>query len=127
MIGRIYRFHGRASIGRLHGRSQVVRQGVMSLKYALRTSGNPRIAVVVSRKVSKSAVVRNRIRRRVYENVRILFSSFSVPFDLVFVVYDEKIAEQPAAKLTSDIEKLLTKAGVTSATSSKRAIMEPKE
>lgn len=128
MISRTNRFHGRASLGRHYKQSKLVRSATMALRYV----PNPRrssyrLAVVVSRKVSKSAVVRNRIRRRIYEDVRILSSGFVSPFDLVIVVYDEKIAQSPAAELLQDIIKLCQKAGVTAVQDQRRAIVEPKE
>jgi ribonuclease P protein component len=124
MIGRTHRFHGRGSIGRLYANGKSVRTGSLALKY----SQNPkrreyRAAVVVSRKVSKSAVVRNRIRRRIYEHVRILSSSFTGPYDLVFTVFDEKIATVSPTELAADIAKLCKKAGLTSVKPGSRDIV----
>jgi ribonuclease P protein component len=82
---------------------------------------------VVSRKVSKSAVVRNRIRRRIYEHVRILSTSFTAPYDLVFTAFDAKIATVPPAELAADIAKLCKKAGLTSVKAPSRDIVEPKK
>lgn len=83
----------------------------MSLKYAQRDERKPfRIAVVVSRKVSKSAVVRNRIRRRVYAQVRHLSAAIPGGTDLVFTVYSDKAAEIEADKLTAAVRDLLQKA-----------------
>jgi ribonuclease P protein component len=67
------------------------------------------VAVVVSRKVSKSAVVRNRIRRRVYEIVR---QADNVPpsSDLIFTIFSEQVAELEAAKLQNMVAELLAKA-----------------
>jgi ribonuclease P protein component len=128
MIGRNNRFHGRASIQRLYKSGKLVRSASLSLRFA----PNPRrtqyrLAVVVSRKVSKSAVVRNRIRRRLYENVRILSGSLSVPHDLLLVVYDESIADKPAPELRSEVEKLLKKAKLTTPMNPGHAIVEPKK
>jgi len=128
MISRNNRFHGRASIQRLYKNGKMVRFGSLSLRFAT----NPRrdhyrLAVVVSRKVSKSAVVRNRIRRRVYENVRILSNSFVAPYDLAILVYDEALAEVSADKLRDDIVKLLNKAEVIPSSPLTHAIVEPKK
>ncbi len=128
MIGREHRFHGRGSIQRLYKGGKSVRSGALALRYA----PNPRrssyrLAVVVSRKVSKSAVVRNRIRRRLYENVRILSSSFTAPYDLILVVYDASLAELPADKLHDEVVKLIQKAKLTSANPNQHAIVEPKK
>jgi ribonuclease P protein component len=129
MIGRTNRFHGRAVLQRHYDRSKSVRSGVLALRYAPNERRKTyRLAVVVSRKVSKSAVVRNRIRRRLYENVRILSNQFTAPYDLVLLVYDEKVAAQPPADLSRDIAALCRKASLTTATKTPgRAIVEPKE
>jgi len=128
MIGRTHRFHGRAGIARLLKNGQMVRCGALNLRYAPnpRVSGY-RLAVVVSRKVSKSAVVRNRIRRRIYERVRILSSSFAVPHDLSLSAYDAQIAEMPAAELDAEVAKIFARAKLTTDGPRPRDIVEPKE
>lgn len=84
---------------------------------SLRYIANPkretfRVAVVVSKKVSKSAVTRNRIRRRLYENVRILFESVSGTYDVALLVYDERFADMPAEKLAVEVQTLCKKANI---------------
>ena len=61
------------------------------------------MAVVVSKKVAKSAVVRNRIRRRVYETVRTQAILSNQPFDVVFVVQNPNIATMPESELSLQI------------------------
>lgn len=92
-----------------------MRGSVISIKYKLdeRRPGY-RVAVVVSKKVSKSAVVRNRIRRRVIENIRLLEGQISQPYDLVVTIFDEKVATMPAEELTDVLKNLLRQAGVVS-------------
>ena len=72
-----------------------------------------RVAVVVSRKVNKSAVVRNRLRRRIYEQVRLLSPPIAVPYDLVFTVFSEQLLELKSAELNQLIGELLKQAGVS--------------
>jgi len=128
MIGRKNRFHGRGAIQRLQRGGKSVRFGALALRYAPNSGRKTyRLAVVVSRKVSKSAVVRNRIRRRIYERVRILSSNFTTPYDLIIMSYDESLADMPAEKLEADIVKLLKKAKLTSDNPGRHAIVEPKE
>ena len=128
MISRTHRFHGRGSLHRHYNQSKSVRSGFFSLRYTINARRKTyRAAVVVSRKVSKSAFVRNRIRRRVYENVRILFNSTDAPYDMVFIVYDERVARMPAAELTAEITKLCQKADLLSTEADQHAIVEPKE
>lgn len=72
-----------------------------------------RLAVVVSRKVSKLAVVRNRIRRRLYEAVRQIEASIPPTYDLVFLVRDAGLAKISGKQLTAYVRTQLAKAGVT--------------
>jgi ribonuclease P protein component len=126
VIARVHRFHGRGSIQRHYKQSQSVRMGVMTLRYMPGRS-KYRLAVVVSRKVSKSAVVRNRIRRRIYENVRILSSHFTGPYDLAIIVYDEKLATLASLQLAETLRKMFEKAGVITQATPSHAIVESKE
>ncbi len=71
-----------------------------------------RAAVVVSRKVSKSAVIRNKIRRRIYEIIRPLDSRISDSYDLVFSVYSIEVALMPMNELRTLLEEQLLEAAV---------------
>jgi ribonuclease P protein component len=113
MIGITHRFHGYGSLNGVYKRGQSVRGSMISLRYMQRDQRRPyRAAVVVSRKVSKSAVVRNRIRRRIYEVIRQADGSKLVGTDLVFTVFDERVAGLPPAELQAAIYGLLQKAAV---------------
>lgn len=110
MFNKSHRFHGYGSVRSVQARGQTARGGMLSLKYVQRNPTKPyRVAVVVSRKVNKSAVVRNRIRRRVYEALR---TSAQPPgnIDLVFAVYDERVATMPAKQLQALVVKLVQQA-----------------
>lgn len=110
-----------------------MRGPLVSLRYILNQRRDSyRVAVVVSRKVSKSAVVRNRIRRRIYEAVRELEPRISSAYDLVFVVYGEDLARIRSAALQKAVRQQLHSAGVlaaetASAQREKHAIVEQKE
>lgn len=75
----------------------------MSLIFTKNTRGFTRIAVVVSKKVEKTAVGRNRIRRRIYEALRKNFEYIPKGNDYIFVVYAKDLIKMPF----SDLEKLL--------------------
>ncbi len=58
MLGRTHRFHGRKALNGVYKRGRTARAPMLSLRYTVRGSGKPyRVAVVVSRKVNRSAVV----------------------------------------------------------------------
>lgn len=113
MIQRAHRFHGRKSLGLVYRHGQMAHAAQVALKYVLnQRTTEYRVAVVVSRKVSKSAVVRNRIRRRIYESMRSLESGITKPYDLVFLVREAELAQLRAKELHKTVEGLLVKAGV---------------
>ena len=131
MIHSSHRFHGRSSLRLVYQRGQTVRGPLVSLRY-IQNNKQPRyrVAVVVSRKVSKSAVVRNRVRRRLYEVVRTHAEQITAPHDLVITVYGEEVATISHANLKKIILGLMEKAGVLSArpvSGAKHGIVEHKE
>ena len=110
MIGRSHRFHGYNSLRSVYRQGTTIRGNAITLKYAARTSGKPyRVAVVVSKKTHKSAVVRNRIRRRIYEACRLQADQLT-GLDLVFTVFSDQVATIEPVKLQSMVAELLQKA-----------------
>ena len=100
MLAKPYRFHGHQSLKFLLKRGQVISSPHFRIRYVL----NPRrqscrLAVVVSKKVDKRAVVRNRIRRRLYELFRRHWSNLAVNLDIVIFVLTPDIAEMEAKEL----------------------------
>lgn len=84
---------------------------------ALKFQKNPkrkdyRLAVVVSKKVQKSAVARNRIRRRIFEIVRKDIKVLG-PYDMIISVYDESTATCPSEKLQAQVVSLVQRAGIS--------------
>ncbi|HLZ14852.1 MAG TPA: ribonuclease P protein component [Candidatus Saccharimonadales bacterium] len=117
MIHSTHRFHGRSALRFVYQKGVVVRGEV---PIALRYARNPRArswraAVVVSRKVSKAAVVRNRIRRRIFEIVRQHAAAYTPQYDLVFSVYDAALATMDYETLERIIVGQLQKAGILAA------------
>lgn len=114
MISLKNRFQGRGSLNFVYKRGATVRGEHMSLRYAPSRSADYRLAVVVSRKVSKSAVVRNRIRRRIYEIVRLARIESGVPWpaDMVLTVFDDQPATMSAETLQGAVKGLLKKAKI---------------
>ncbi len=84
----------------------------MSLVFAENIRKKQRFAVVVSKKVLKSAVGRNRIRRRVYEAIRLEQKRITTPVDCIFVVYNKEVLKMPFRELRSLISNLLQEANV---------------
>lgn len=115
MLGRTHRFHGYNSLRGVYRRGRMVRGPLMSLRFIEHGSSNKpyRAAVVVSRKVNKSAVVRNRIRRRVYGTLQEEASGNSTLVrpgtDLIFTAFSDRLADMPANELRKAVKELLEK------------------
>jgi ribonuclease P protein component len=113
MISRTHRFHGYGSLRYVYKSGQVIRGPFVILKYAPNPKRTTwRAAVVVSRKVHKSAVIRNRIRRRIYEIIRLNMPDAAEALDLVFIVHSDAVATLPATELEQAITTQITKTGI---------------
>ena len=62
---------------------------------------------IVSKKIEKTAVGRNRIRRRVYEAIRQEREHFREPHDNIFVIYSKDILTMEFTELRALIRSLL--------------------
>lgn len=113
MIARKHRFHGYGSLRYVYKHGRTVRGPMSSLKFTLNKRRQEyRLAVVVSKKVHKSAVTRNRIRRRLYEAIRRHDTDITRAYDMVLTVYHEQMAHIPAADLEKIVLDQLRQAGI---------------
>lgn len=113
MISRKHRFHGYGSLRYVYKNGKTVRGPLTSLKYVQNPRRDAyRLAVVVSKKVNKSAIVRNRIRRRLYEAVRLRAAEISLPYDMVISVFHEQVQDMPAEELARLVGAQLHQAGI---------------
>lgn len=103
MLSKKYRFHSRGGVRYVYKYGKTLRTPKMSLTFTENTRGFTRVAVVVSKKVEKSAVKRNHIRRRIYEALRVNFDLVPKKTDYIFVVYSNEVLTMPFKEL----EKLL--------------------
>ena len=67
---------------------------------------------MVSKKVEKTAVGRNRIRRRIYEALRLNFDKVPKAMDYVFVVYSKEIMKMNFGELEEMLVGLVEEARV---------------
>lgn len=109
MLSKRYRFHSRGGVRYTYQHGKSIRKPNITLVHAVNTRGRQRFAVVVSKKVAKSAVERNRIRRRVYEAIRAVKKeqNFIAEKDNIFVIYAKNIKTMPFADLKNLISGLL--------------------
>ena len=89
------------------------RSRLLTIKYvANRRRRMPRIAVVVSKKVHKSAVGRNRIRRRIYEILRQQVPHFTGVYDVALIITSSEVLTTPHDELVLVVTNLLMRAGI---------------
>ena len=91
MLSKKYRFHSRGGVKYVYQKGKTIRKPKMSLIFCDNTRGFTRIAVVVSKKVEKTAVGRNRIRRRIYEAIRVNLDLVPKERDYIFIVYSKDV------------------------------------
>ncbi|MBR5389240.1 ribonuclease P protein component [Candidatus Saccharibacteria bacterium] len=107
MLVKEYRFHSRGGVKSVYRSGKTIRRPDLSLIFCDNSRGKTRFAVVVSKKVIKSAVGRNRIRRRIYEIIRLNLDKFKKPRDYIFVIYSKAVKDQPYLELQKTIRSLI--------------------
>ncbi|MEI7918232.1 MAG: ribonuclease P protein component [Candidatus Saccharibacteria bacterium] len=107
------RFHGHNSLRFVYNNGQAVRSHSIIIKFTT----NPhrkrsRIAVVVSKKVLKSAVKRNKVRRRIYESIRLKLPFIKGVYDIVIIVTSGELLTVAHKEITNQIDQLFTQANI---------------
>lgn len=110
MLARKYRFHGLGSVRAAMRHGLAVRDPF----FTIRILKNPkreesRAAVIISRKVAASAVARNRIRRRLFEILRLHWDLFESAFDVVMIAHDARLKDMESSELESRVVGALKK------------------
>ena len=113
MLASKNRFHRRNHLNYVHRKGRMLRSPSISIRFLDNQKHEDyRVAVMVSKKVAKSAVKRNRIRRRVYSVVEKLQPPLKASVDLIVMVYDEKVAEMDYPELEDTLTKMIDKANL---------------
>lgn len=116
MLATKYRFHGHGSLRYVYSKGKVVRSDLFVLKYSLNPRRTrPRIAVVVSKKIAKSAVSRNRIRRRYYEAMRRRLPHLDIGCDIVLIITSPASLFAEANEIEAKLEASLRRTDLYSA------------
>ena len=108
MIASDNRFHGQNGLKYVYRKGRTVRTKFAQAKFTVNKFRTEyRASVVISKKVAKSAVVRNRIRRRIYEQVRIQAPHYLKNHDVVITIYDASLAVCESVVIEDLIKKIL--------------------
>lgn len=107
MLSFKHRFHGHNSLRYVYKNGTAIRTRFVTLKFTKNVHRkHSRVAIVISKKVLKSAVGRNRVRRRLYEAVRHRLQSITEPTDIVLLVFSSEVATMPAEELDTLVDQL---------------------
>lgn len=112
MLSRKYRFHSRGGVRYVYQKGKTIRRPEMSLVFVENTRGFTRVTVVVSKKITKKAVERNRIRRRVYEVMRLNMDKVPKQQDYILVVYSKAVLDMPFKALEKLVGELVAETKV---------------
>ena len=112
MLAQKNRFHGHASLKYVYRNGRVSRSRLFAVR-AIENSRRQesRCSVVVSKKVLKSAVGRNRIRRRVYHIVHTELPNFARAQDVVIGVCSSEVIAMPHKELQAQLLSQLRETG----------------
>jgi ribonuclease P protein component len=107
---RAFRLRANADVQRVRTRRRSWAHPLAILYTAPNELGHPRVAISVSRRIGK-AVVRNRVRRRIREAIRLRLAELKVGQDLLFIAREPSATAEWQA-LREAIDQLLRRAGL---------------
>lgn len=111
MLTRPHRLTAKSDFAKLFAKGRPFHARGLTVKAAPNGRTATRVGFVVSTKVSKRSVVRNRIRRRLREIVRLRLEALPPGLDVAFIVKAELVPLEHA-ELVKTVEFLLEKAGL---------------
>lgn len=111
MLPAPHRLRHRHQIAYVYRRGRYGSGGAVSAKAAPNHLSLSRATVVVSKKVAKRAVIRNRIRRRLTEQLRRGWATVKPGYDIVVSAH-QNLAETPNAELEQALDQALKRSGV---------------
>ena len=113
MLASDYRLKKPRDIARVFKRGRFANAGALSIKYDRNGLDVSRLVIVVSKKVSKKATVRNRIRRRVSGILEERWQTVQTGYDIVITVRED-VSDLAAPALNKLADTLLERAGLRS-------------
>jgi len=111
MLQQQHRFHGHGSLKFLYKNGQTIRSPFLLVKYIKNPHRkSSRFTVVVSKKITKSAVKRNTLRRRIYEIIRLSLPNIKNNYDVAIIVIKESLLEVNHQNLNNLIKQVFSQA-----------------
>jgi len=95
----------------ISGKGKELRNGFLILKFLKNNLEISRFGFVVSKKISNKATIRNKVKRRLREILRIYLPKIKLGYDLIFFTR-KGIEEKKFQEIKEKVEYLLTKAKI---------------
>ena len=115
MLTHKHRFHGHGSLRYLYAKGQTARTRNLMIRFTTNDQRlHSRVAVIVSKKIFKAAVKRNRARRRIFEIVRHDFENIKGTYDFTITVFSAEVITLPHETLLAEVRQLLSTAHLLS-------------
>jgi len=111
MLGKENRLRKKHEFGKVTSEGNILQSDLFGLAYLKNNLDLTRFGVVVSTRVSKKAVSRNRIKRIFHSALRRCLDRIKKGFDVVFLVKRKAVGVN-SNNLRIEIEEFLTKAGL---------------
>ncbi len=113
MIPFANRFHGHNSLKYVYKNGQAVRSRFLIIKNTPNVHRKKtRVAVIISKKILKSAVGRNLIRRRIYEYIRAKLPLLNGVNDIAIIVTSSELLTMSHDDLTEQLNQLFNQTGM---------------
>ena len=109
-LPREYRLSGKSEIEEIFKKGKYLNSELFSIKFLSTNTKFSRFAIIISLKVSKKSVLRNKIRRRVSEIIRLNQSIIKPGYNIVLIVKSRAINKEYAG-LKEALVKELSKIG----------------
>jgi ribonuclease P protein component len=109
MIAKKFRLHKKSDFDELAKSSHKFYSNNFVLRFVKNNEDLSCFAVVVSKKISLKAVIRNKIRRRVYEVIRLNMDSFKKGFKIIIFV-KKGVLEMEYSELEKELLYIFKKA-----------------
>lgn len=90
--------------------THVLSSPLFILKYEKNAASGIRSAIIVSKKVDKRATVRNKIKRLIREQFRLLFKELAVSYDIVLIVKKNIMVDEK--RISEELMYLFKKAKI---------------
>lgn len=112
MLAKQYRLKKNKDFDLLFKKGKYVSNGLFFLVFKKNKLKNSRFGFIIGKKISKKAITRNKIRRKISEIIRMMMDNVKAGFDIVVGVKPD-IIDKDYQEIKKELEGLFKKAKLT--------------